>query len=142
MPNSKISQLPSASVLEPEMLFPVVDTGILETQQANLGQLLDLVGQEITILTKTIVTADKNLLPNEKAVFANNSLSQSVTVTLPSISIADSREYYIIKADSLTGSVFISGSSPNLINGQTAYELNGPYQSVVLIHDNTNWFVF
>jgi len=93
-------------------------------------------------LTKISVSSSVSLSITQRAVFAKNNTSSSVSVTLPSASLADSKEYYIIKADSLTGSVIISGSSPNLINGQATYELNGPYQSVTLIHDGVDWFIF
>jgi hypothetical protein len=93
-------------------------------------------------LTKLIVSSSVSLSPTERAVFAKNNISSSLSVTLPSASLADSKEYYIIKADSVSGSVIISGSSPNLINGQSTFELNGPHQSVTLIHDGTDWYVF
>ena len=93
-------------------------------------------------LTKLSVSSSVSLSITQRAIFAKNNTSSSISVTLPSASLADSKEYYIIKADSLTGSVIISGSSPNLVNGQATYELNGPYQSVTLIHDGVDWFVF
>jgi len=93
-------------------------------------------------LPKLIVSSSVSLLTTQRAVFAKNSASSSISITLPSASLADSREYYVIKADSVSGSVVVSGSSPNLINGASSYELNGPYQSITLIHDGTDWYVF
>jgi hypothetical protein len=93
-------------------------------------------------LTKLIVSSSVSLTSTQRAVFAKNNISSSFSITLPSVSTADSKEYYIIKADSISGSVIISGSSPNLINGQSTFELNGPHQSVTLIHDGTDWYVF
>jgi hypothetical protein len=94
-------------------------------------------------LTKLInVTSSVTLLTTQRAVFATNVASSSISITLPSASLADSREYSVIKSDSLSGSVFVSASSPNLINGQSTFELNGPYQAITLIHDETNWYVF
>lgn len=196
MANSKISELPSASVLVPQIIFPVVDTVAGETQKATIDQIYDLAKTQITELpfleisssqldfnsltigttnlvlgttssnisgltsfsanqisastylglptelTKITVSSSVSLLATQRAVFANNSEMSPVTITLPSVTSADSREYYIIKADDVTGSIVVSGSGSNLINGQGAYQLNGPYQSITLITDGNNWFVF
>lgn len=93
-------------------------------------------------LTKLIVSSSVSLTATQRAVFATNNQSSSFSITLPSVSLADSKEYYIIKADSVSGSVIVSASSPNLINGNPTFELNGPYQSITLIHNGTDWFIF
>lgn len=95
-----------------------------------------------TTLPKLTATSSISLLADQRAIFANNSVNSSFSITLPSAAIADSREYYVIKSDSVSGSVMVSASSPDLINGQSSYELNGPYQSIVLITDGANWFIF
>ena len=92
---------------------------------------------------KIYVSSSTSLSSSERVVFATNNLDSNLSITLPSVVTADSREYYIIKADSLTGSVFVSGNITDTINGQNVYELNGPYQSVTLINDGTgSWYVF
>ncbi len=116
-----------------------IDAGDITTNTISASSYIGL--PSIT-LEKTLVSASISLSASQRAVFAINNITSSLTITMPSVSTADSREYHIIKADSLTGSVFISGSSPDLINGQTSFELNGPYQSITLISDGTNWFVF
>jgi hypothetical protein len=93
-------------------------------------------------LPKLIVSSSVSLTTTQRAVFATNMASSSISITLPSASLADSREYYVIKADSVSGSVDILPSSPNLINGTSSFQLNGPFQSVTLIHDGTDWYVF
>jgi hypothetical protein len=93
-------------------------------------------------LPKLIVSSSVSLLTDQRAVFAKNSDSSSISITLPSASLADSREYYVIKADSVSGSVVVLPSSPDLVNGASSFELNGPYQSITLIHDGTDWYVF
>jgi hypothetical protein len=93
-------------------------------------------------LPKLIVSSSVSLLADQRAVFAKNSDSSSFSITLPSASLADSKEYYVIKSDSVSGSVIVLPSSPNLINGTSSFELNGPYQSITLIHDGTDWYVF
>jgi hypothetical protein len=227
MANLKISQLPSASSVTSDDIFPIVDSGSLTTQKASAQQVLNFVtgstfntltvnnltASSVTgslakfttvsastaefsgsvliygtaslssnpsaayivysssidklvaypglfvsgtisassylglptssdVLPKLIVSSSVTLASTQRAAFANNSISSSVSITLPSAATADSRDYFIIKADSLTGSIFVSGSSPDLINGAAVYELNGPYQSITLIIDGTNWFVF
>ena len=242
MANLKISQLPSASAVTSDDLFPIVDSGSLTTQRASAQQVLNFItgstfntlnvtsltasnvtgsnaifttitGSTITgslakfttlsastaefsgsvliygtaslssnpsaayivysssidklvafpglyvsgtisasnylglpaasvVLPKLIVSSSVSLTDTQRAVFVKNNVSSSVTITLPSVATADSREYYIIKADNLTGSVTVSGSSPDLINGVSSFNLNGPFQSITLIIDGTNWFIF
>lgn len=93
---------------------------------------------------KLIVTSSAvSLSPNQRVIFASNVVEASISITLPSISSADPREYYVIKSDNFTGSVFVSGNLTDTINGQNVYELNGPYQSITIINDsNGNWYVF
>ena len=159
----KISQLPAATSVTSDDLIPIVDSGSLTTKRSTAGQLLEFVTGStfntlnvITLsasnyiglpsssveLPKLIVSSSVSLLTTQRAVFAKNSDSSSISITLPSASLADSREYYVIKSDSVTGSVNILPSSPNLINGASSFQLNGPFQSVTLIHDGTDWYVF
>lgn len=178
MANLKISQLPSASAVTSDDLFPIVDSGSLTTQRASGQQVLNfitgsafntlnvtnLTASSVTgssasfttisasnylglpttsvVLPKLVVSSSVLLTDTQRAVFAKNSDSSSVTITLPSVATADSREYYIIKADNLTGSITVSGSSPDLINGASFFDLNGPFQSITLIVDGINWFIF
>lgn len=93
-------------------------------------------------LPKLTVSSSVSLTPDQRVVFATNSDSSSFSITLPSVASAESKEYYIIKSDSISGSVIVSASSPDLVNGQLNFELNGPYQSIVLITDGANWFIF
>lgn len=94
-------------------------------------------------LNKLTISSSTVLAINQRVVFATNNLDPNLSITLPAVIGSDSGEYYIIKADNLTGSVFISGNLSDTINGQNVYELNGPYQSITLINDNTSsWYVF
>jgi hypothetical protein len=138
------------SQLDEENYYLDTYAGVLFLQDINrvptkvyahlyVGNFLD---QLTTELTKLNVTSSVSLETTQRAVFATNVVSSSISITLPSASLADSREYYVIKSDSVAGSVFVSASSPDLINGQSAFELNGPYQAITLIHDGTDWYVF
>lgn len=122
-------------------------TGSIVT--GNIAQFTTISGSTVSAsvylgldLQKVITTTSITITPEQRVVFAKNDVSSSLVITLPSISSAQSKEYYISKADAVTGTVTISASSPNLINGQTSYQLNGPFQSVTVIHDGSNWFVF
>jgi hypothetical protein len=91
---------------------------------------------------KVNVSSSTTLMPYQRVAFCRNNIQTSVAVILPLASQAEPKEYYFIKADSITGSIIIYGNSSDTINGQSTYELNGPNQSVTLISDGQNWFVF
>ena len=93
-------------------------------------------------LERVIVSSDRTLLATERAVFVTNNLSPSVTITLPDAALAESREYHIVKADKIVGTVVLSGSGSQELNGSNTFELNGPHQSVTLISNGTGWYVF
>lgn len=93
-------------------------------------------------LERVTTNTDRSLLATERAIFVTNEVSSSITVTLPNAASAESREYHVIKADSNSGSVVITAQAPDLVNGSSNFGLNGPYQSVTLITDGTDWYVF
>jgi hypothetical protein len=166
MANVKISQLPAASQVTSDDLFAIVDSGSLTTQRATAEQILhyvtgstfntlvvtDLTASNISSsnyiglpsseLVKLNISSSVSLSTTQRAIFANNSESSSISITLPSSSLADSREYYVIKADAVSGTVTVLPSMPDLINGASSFDLNGPFQSITLIHDGTGWYVF
>jgi hypothetical protein len=121
------------------------------TAYVYIGDFLEKTIQDISssvtsssqILQKTYISSSVAISSSQRVVFATNNLDSNLSITLPSVALADSSEYYIIKSDSLTGSVFVSGNLTDTINGQNVYELNGPYQSITLINDGTgSWYVF
>jgi hypothetical protein len=93
-------------------------------------------------LERVIVNENHTLLTTERAVFVTNDVSSSITVTLPNAASAESREYHVTKADSNSGSVLITPQPSELVNGLSQFGLHGPYQSVTLITDGTDWYVF
>lgn len=110
----------------------------------DFGDIYDLsYGNNSTnVLYKVNISSSTTLLPYQRVAFCKNTIHTSISVILPLASEAQPKEYYFIKADSVTGSIIIYGNSADLINGQSMYELNGPNQSVILISDGQNWFVF
>jgi len=93
-------------------------------------------------LERVITNKNYSLSTTERAIFVTNEASSSITVTLPNAASAESREYHITKADSRTGFVLIVPKNSELVNGKTQFGLHGPYQSVTLITDGTDWYVF
>ena len=91
---------------------------------------------------RIIVSSSISLQATQRAVFASNYLSPTVTITLPNAASAESREYHFVKADNLGGKIVLSGSGSQLVNGKDAFELHGPYQAVTLFSDGTGWYIF
>ena len=91
---------------------------------------------------RILVDSSISLQATQRAVFATNYLSPTVTITLPNAAFAESREYHFVKADNLGGKIVISGSGSQLVNGSDAFELHGPYQAVTLFSDGTGWYIF
>lgn len=91
---------------------------------------------------RLLVSSSVSLQATQRAVFASNYLSPTVTITLPNAAFAESREYHFVKADNLGGKIVISGSGSQLVNGSDAFELHGPYQAVTLFSDGTGWYIF
>lgn len=110
----------------------------------DFGDVYDLsYGSNSTeILYKVNISSSTTLQPYQRVAFCKNNIQTSLAVILPLASQAQPKEYYFIKADSISGSIIIYGNSSDLINGQSTYELNGAHQSVILISDGQNWFVF
>ena len=91
---------------------------------------------------RILVDSSISLQATQRAVFATNYLSPTVTITLPNAAFAESREYHFVKADNLGGKIVLSGSGSQLVNGKDAFELHGPYQAVTLFSDGTGWYIF
>lgn len=112
--------------------FNVVSASVYQ----GISSLPDLDLNKISTNTSITLTED------QRAVFASNSLLETLTITLPDAATADSGEYYVIKSDSQPGSIVVEANGSGLINGSSNFELNGPFQSITLITDGTNWYIF
>lgn len=93
-------------------------------------------------LYRITTTSSIQLTSIQSSVFAKNTVSSSLIITLPDAAAAKAKEYYFIKADAVSGTVSITPSGSNTINGNSKFDLNGPYHSVTLITDGNDWFVF
>lgn len=123
----------------------VVETGSFGTLEATSIETTTISAStyiNLPELERVIASSDRTLLATERAVFVTNNLSSSVTITLPDAALAESREYHIVKADEIVGTVLLSGSGSQELNGSNTFELNGPHQSVTLISNGTGWYVF
>lgn len=120
----------------------IIDHETRVTRRITLSQLSGYLNESISTLQKVLTSEDYTLLATERAVFVKNDLSPTVTITLPDAALAESREYHIVKADSVVGTVIIAASGSQEVNDNNAFELNGPHQSVTLISNGTGWYVF
>lgn len=93
-------------------------------------------------LSSTTVSSSVSLSPTQRVILAKNNISSPVNITLPDAASAEQGEYYIMKADILDGTIAVLGSSSQLVNGQSSFELNGPYQSITLVTDGADWYIF
>lgn len=93
-------------------------------------------------LSSITVSSSVTLSATQRVVLAKNNISSLVDITLPDAISAEQGEYYIMKADVLDGTIAVFGSSSQLVNGQNSFELNGPYQSITLVTDGADWYIF
>lgn len=91
---------------------------------------------------RLLVNSSVSLQATQRAVFASNYLSPTVTITLPNAAFAESREYHFVKADDLGGKIILSGSGSQMVNGEQSFELHGPFQAVTLFSNGTDWYIF
>jgi hypothetical protein len=117
-------------------------TASISASTAQFGTVSASLYQGLPELYRIITTTSVQLDSTQVSVFAKNTVSSSIILTLPSAAAAKAKEYYFVKADTLSGSVRISASGSNLINGLSNFDLNGPYQSVTLITDGSDWYIF
>ncbi len=76
------------------------------------------------------------------SVLADAALS-SVTLTLPVASTVGKREYRIKKIDnSVSNIISITPSGGDTIDGAATYTLNVQYESVTLVSNGANWYIF
>lgn len=99
-----------------------------------------------TTAARTALLAYRNvsntytLLPSDDVIFLDAS-SNNVTVNLPSASGIGGKEFYFKKK---TGNFNITINAPSgqTIDGQQFFTLNYDYESISVISDNSNWYVF
>jgi len=117
-------------------------TASISASTAQFGTVSASIYQGLPELFRILTTTSIVLDATQCSVFAKNTVSSLITVTLPDAAAARAKEYYFTKADTLSGSIKIIASGSNLINGTGSFELNGPYQSVTLITDGSDWYIF
>jgi hypothetical protein len=117
-------------------------TASVSASTAQFGTVSASIYQGLPELYRIITTTSIQLDSTQCSVFGKNTISSLITVTLPDAASAKAKEYYFVKADTVSGSVRIAASGSNLINGNNNFDLNGPYQSVTLITDGSDWYIF
>ena len=51
-------------------------------------------------------------------------------------------KYYVKKVDSTSNTVIVTGSSSQLIDGQTSYIINNQYEAAEFVACGTGWMIF
>lgn len=119
-------------------------TAKFDLLQANTVSASNYIGLPTSLagLSSITVSSSTSLGPTQRIVLAKNNISSPITLTLPGVTEAEQGEYYVMKADTIEGTIIIEGSSSQLINGNSSFELNGPYQSITLVTDGSEWYIF
>lgn len=86
-------------------------------------------------LKNTIVTASYVMVETDSVLLVNT--ENPITITLPG-EVDSGRVIIIKKMVDTINTVTIDG---NAIDGESVFELNGPYQSVTLISEGNDWYV-
>lgn len=95
--------------------------------------------------SKVAVSAAHVVTATNQIILATVTGSADLVVYLPAPSAIDGRELVIKRVDNATqtGAVVVSASAGTTIDGDAAFELNGPFQSITLIADSltSKWLV-
>jgi hypothetical protein len=75
-------------------------------------------------------------------VILADATSNAITVNLPMASGNSGLQYFIKKTDSSANTVTIDPNASETVDGQTTYILTVQYESIIIICDGSNWFVF
>jgi len=99
-----------------------------------------------TLRTEGVTTADVTKTANYTAAITDHAIfcdatSGAITITLPSASPAQGREYHIKKIDSSTNTVTIDGNGSQTIDGALTQVIIFQYDSVMIKADGSNWFI-
>ena len=88
------------------------------------------------------VTADADILFYEYT--KADATSADIVLTLPDATGAfiPGKSYYVKKVDSTSNTVTVTGSSSQLIDGQSSYVMNNQYEAIKLVACGTGWMIF
>jgi hypothetical protein len=95
--------------------------------------------------TKNVRTenSDTTLLLSDEVLFISSNPGGSVQVNLPTAIGNQGKEYYIKRVDTGSSySVVIDGYGSETIDGALSKTLTNNYEAVLIISNNSNWFVF
>lgn len=70
--------------------------------------------------------------------------SNNIVLTLPDATGAfiPGKKYYVKKVDSTSNTVIVTGTSSQLIDGQTSYIINNQYEAAEFVACGTGWMIF
>ena len=88
------------------------------------------------------VTADADILFYDYT--KADASSNNIVLTLPDATGAfiPGTKYYVKKVDSTSNTVIVTGSSSQLIDGQTSYIMNNQYEAAEFVACGTGWMIF
>jgi hypothetical protein len=88
------------------------------------------------------VTADGDILFYEHT--KADATSADIVLTLPDATGAfiPGKSYYVKKVDATSNTVTVTGSSSQLIDGQSSYVMNNQYEAIKLVACGTGWMIF
>lgn len=122
------------------------DVAVDATYVATLGTSQTFAGAKIFTSTVTFSGGVYVTASNVAAAYSVNSGDYVVfatggpyTITVPSATTNRGRQLIFKKAESSETAITLSASAGNIDGG--TFDLNGPYQSVTLVSNGTNWFI-
>ena len=110
-------------------------TGLVSVnaEQITVNTTAILTGQ--VRLSITAVTASYTVVDTDSVLMVNN--TGAITITLPN-EPDDGRLLIVKKKTDSVDTVTLDGVA---VDGESTFDLNGPYQSVTLVADNNEWFI-
>lgn len=142
IPNLDMGSLEEVPIsAEPGSLF--IDSTTTEVYQYKLGAWRLIGSLASNNVEKSVVTRTTScsLTASDSIVIANAS-SENITLTLPPVSASANKTLRIKKVDSDAHTVTISASGTDRIDGQQSHMLRFQYQSVDLVCNGSEWYLF
>ena len=119
------AQVDNSTIIISSDTFQVPDSGITEAKRQRTV--------DTTLVDTNTITKDVNLI---------DATAGNILVNLPSPPLSAGRILYAKKIDSSANTVTLDQNGSETVDDGTQYVLYNQYESVTLICDGTDWFVF
>ena len=90
----------------------------------------------------SIDNSDSPYSAGDEGTILANATSGSITINLPAASTSVRKAYRIMKTDASANTVVVDGSGSETINGSTTNTISSQYGNIMIVTDNSNWFIF